>query len=78
MRAPTLFKTPWEIVEHRESFEVRDAAGHALAYTYYEDEPTRRSVMNRMTKDEARRMAVAISLIPERQAKLKALEDGLG
>jgi hypothetical protein len=44
----------WVIDEHpRVSY--RDASGQALGYFYYDDEPHRRSVNKRLTKDEARR-----------------------
>ena len=51
------FPPPWTIDEHPESFIVRDATGFALGYFYFKDEASRRTVMERMTKDEARRMA---------------------
>jgi hypothetical protein len=41
-----------------EVLKVLDAEGRILAYVFYEDEPIRRELMKRHTKDEARRIAV--------------------
>jgi len=44
---------------------MREAKGQALAYVYYEDETGRRMAMGRLTKDEARRIAVNIPKLPD-------------
>jgi hypothetical protein len=44
---------------------VRDANGQALAYTYYEEEPGRRTAASLLTRDQARRIAANIAELPE-------------
>jgi len=48
------FPPPWSIEEHNNAcFIVKDAAGQALAYFYFEKEPGRRSAAKLLTRDDA-------------------------
>jgi hypothetical protein len=67
------FRRPFRLIDHEESFEVIDAAGTALAFLYFEDDPRRRSTMKRMTREDARRLAVQIVRLPETLEELKQL-----
>lgn len=60
-----VFSLPWNVDESRESFCIRDAKGQALAYVYFEDETGRRMAMSRLTRDEARRIAINIAKLPD-------------
>ena len=46
--------------ESGESFCLKDAEDQILGYFYYEDEPGRRQQLKRLTRDQARRIAVNI------------------
>jgi hypothetical protein len=59
------FPPPWTIDDNGACFIVRGHDGQALAYAYYEREPGRRTAANLLTRDEARRIAVNISRLPE-------------
>jgi endo-1,4-beta-D-glucanase Y len=60
------FPPPWTYDEANNAyFIVKDANGFAVSYVYLENEPGRRTAANRMTKDEARRIAAGIARLPE-------------
>jgi hypothetical protein len=53
------FPPPWTTEEQEVCFIVRDQNGQALAYVYFEEEPGRRAAAHLLTREEARRIAVA-------------------
>jgi endo-1,4-beta-D-glucanase Y len=60
------FPPPWTYDEANNAyFIVKDANGFAVSYVYLENEPGRLTAANRMTKDEARRIAAGIARLPE-------------
>ena len=58
------FPPPWVVIENRKSFVIEDATGQPLAHLYFEDESIRRGILRRLTKDEARRIALGIARLP--------------
>jgi hypothetical protein len=64
MLYPRRFPPPWKVEEQSESFAVVDGRGQPLAYFYFEDEPTRRDIAKRLTKDDAWRLARAFTRVP--------------
>jgi hypothetical protein len=58
------FPAPWRIEEHDESYVVTDGIGHRLAYLYFDDEPQRQSATGRLSKDDAWRIARAMTRLP--------------
>jgi hypothetical protein len=53
------FPPPWSVDETDACFIVRDHAGQALAYVYFEDEPGRPAAPNLLTPDDARNAGLA-------------------
>ena len=61
------------LIEHEESFEIASANGRILAYVYFEDEQGRRDVTKRITREDARRLAIQIMKLPETLEELRKL-----
>jgi hypothetical protein len=59
------FPPPWTVHESGDLFHVRDADGQILGYFHYEVISKRRSNIERLTRDEARRMAVNFARLPD-------------
>ena len=70
------FPAPWTAVELQESFRIEDAKSFPLAYVYFADDPERRSVNSRMSRDEARCIALNIAALPDLPAALREEDDG--
>lgn len=54
-------KLSLRIKRHDESYEVRDALGAAMSYTYFEDETGRQDRLRRVSEAEAREIAKLIA-----------------
>jgi len=67
MRGPTVrrFRPPLSVEDLASCFVVKDGGGQELAYIYYEDDPSRRSILKLLSRDEARQIAAAITKLPE-------------
>jgi hypothetical protein len=59
------FRPPWSVEDRANCFVVKDRGGQELSYIYYEDDPTRRSIVRLLSRDEARSIAAAIAKLPE-------------
>ena len=59
------FPPPWSIDEQPGFFVVTESAGQDLAQISFEDDPQRQMSMKRLSRDEARRIAVNIAKLPD-------------
>ncbi|KAB1069552.1 hypothetical protein [Methylobacterium soli] len=72
MTEPTnrTFPSSSAVVELHEAFRIVDANGCHLAYVHFCDDPKRRDITNRMSRDEARRIAGTMAAAPDLRAEL--------
>lgn len=73
MPAARRFVRPWQVIEHDDSFEITDAAGLGLAVVHFDNTPSRQTMLKRLSKDEARRLARKVA----RLSALRPIEKGL-
>ena len=62
--SPRYFSAPWSVEEQEASFVVRDAIGQPLSHCHFENGLARLWDKKRLTKDEARRIALSIANLP--------------
>ena len=55
------FPSPWTVEKIPGAYIVKDADGQSLAYVYADN----RQIVNTLTEDEARRIALNIAKLPE-------------
>lgn len=65
------FPAPWQAVELENAFCIQDANGFPVAYVYFADDAQQRAGTDRMSRSEARRMAVRIAALPELRQALR-------
>jgi hypothetical protein len=58
---PPPYALPLRIRKAAESFVVEDAGGVALAYVYFEEDPSRRGLVNRLSGADAKVVAQTIA-----------------
>jgi hypothetical protein len=73
---PRRFVRPWSVTERDGAYEVRDGAGLSLATIHFEDQPARQSQLQRLSKDEARRVAAQIARLPTLLRIEKGIDPG--
>jgi hypothetical protein len=63
------YALPLLIRKHDESFSIEDTNGVALAYVYSENDPSRRSLVSRLSAEDAKRVAQTIARVPTEASK---------
>ncbi|WP_018408459.1 hypothetical protein [Methylocystis rosea] len=58
---PAPYTLPLRIRRSGESFAVEDASGVAIAYVYFEEDPSRRGLVSRLSGADAKAVAQTIA-----------------
>lgn len=69
MTATAPYAPPLRVRKIGESYVVADINGTALAYVYFEDEPSRRGMSNRLSGPDAKAVAQVIARALTEEAK---------
>lgn len=69
-------KIPWTIVDTGSAFRIDTADGLPMVWIYYDDNPSVGTGQERLTKDEARRVAANIIKLPELLGAVQRPVDG--
>jgi hypothetical protein len=64
------FPAPWRADKIPGGYVVRDANGQALVYVYSRDNDAEALQAKVLTKDEARRIAINVALLPQLLGKV--------
>jgi len=61
---PSRFPAPWFVIPQSECYIVADATGYPLAYVHFSDRVIIGTGPDRLTKDQARRIATNLAKVP--------------
>ncbi|WP_336486368.1 hypothetical protein [Methylobacterium nigriterrae] len=76
MTRPHCFPAPWQVIELADASRVEEATGFPIAAcTDVSENVERRSGAGRISKNEARRIAIRIAAIPAMQIAMHELEE---
>ncbi|MGD9657397.1 MAG: hypothetical protein AB7U61_07110 [Methylocystis sp.] len=73
-KTPPPYAQPLRIRRAAESFVVEDAHGKALAYVYFEDEPSGRKLVNRLSGADAKAAALTAEAVGARSRRRRRSE----
>lgn len=65
------FPAPWTVIEVAAAYVVVDSYERRLAYVYWDDSELQSASSDKLTKDEARRIAAGIARLPGLVSKSK-------